>query len=318
MTDRGHRGQTLCGMFPASYLVHRMPPGKLLASASLVWSALTCLYAACRQWAAFMVLRFILGFLEAAILPCLTMIVVSFYKKSEQAPRNSRTLQPNHPTSAYCCNELLIKMLPVVFAYFSSVFNGFFAWVVGKIPATASLYKWQYLYLITGSINVLWSLFILYMMPDSPMNAKFLNEEERYHATKRLAENRTGIASRVWKWRQALEAFTDVRIWLIFLFNVSINIPNGGLQTFGSIIIKNLGFSALNASLLTMPFGILATSGAWFFGYVAAKWHNRRVLTCSLALLLPIIGTAVVYACPESNTAGQMVGLYFMYFYWRE
>lgn len=83
-------------MFPASYLVHRLPPGKLLASVSLVWSALTCLYAACHQWAGFMALRFILGFLEAAILPCLTMIVVSFYKKNEQAPRNSCTLQPTH------------------------------------------------------------------------------------------------------------------------------------------------------------------------------------------------------------------------------
>ncbi|ORY63838.1 major facilitator superfamily domain-containing protein [Pseudomassariella vexata] len=284
---------TLIGLVPASYLVQRVPPGKLLCTASLMWSILTIMYAPCRSWSGFMALRFWLGFLEAAITPSLTMLVASFYKKNEQPPRNA-----------------------IIFAYFSSVFNGFFAWVVGTIPASAPLLKWQYLYIMTGSINVIYSIFLFFFLPDSPMNARFLTAEQKFHAVQRLAGNRTGIANRVWKWDQVWEALLDIRIWIIFFFNIVINIPNGGLQTFGSIIISNLGFSALEASLLTMPFGIIATGGAWLFSYIAARSHNKRTFVASIALLLPIFGTALVYGLPRSNIAGQMVGLYFMYFYW--
>ncbi|KAI1336860.1 major facilitator superfamily domain-containing protein [Xylariaceae sp. FL0016] len=245
------------------------------------------------SWAGFMVLRFVLGFLEAAITPSLTMIVASFYKKSEQPPRNA-----------------------IVFAYFSSIINGFFAWVVGKIPESAPLFKWQYLYIMTGSINVAYSIFLFFMLPSNPMNARFLTKEQKYHAVQRLAENRTGIRNNQWKWEQVWEALMDVKIWVIFFFNIVINIPNGGLQTFGTIIINNLGFTALEASLLTMPFGVLATSGAWFFSYIVAQWRNRRTLVACIALLLPIFGTSLVYGLPRDNIAGQMVGLYFMYFYW--
>ncbi|KAJ4386139.1 hypothetical protein N0V93_009032 [Gnomoniopsis smithogilvyi] len=283
----------LCGYIITTWLVHRVPPGKLLCVASLLWSILTTLYAACHSWAGFMVLRFLMGFIESAITPSLTMLVVSFYKKEEQPQRNA-----------------------IIFAYFSSIINGFFAWIVGKIPDSAPLKKWQYLYLMTGVINVLYSLFLFTILPDSPMNARFLTPEEKYWAVERLASNRTGIHNKVWKWEQVSEAVLDVKIWLIFIFNIAINIPNGGLQAFGTIINSNLGFSDLNASLLTMPFGLLATSSAWFFSFIASRWHNRRTLVACIALLLPIFGAALVYGLPQSNVAGQLVGLYFMYFYW--
>ncbi|KAJ0317093.1 hypothetical protein Brms1b_005126 [Colletotrichum noveboracense] len=237
--------------------------------------------------ASYLVLRFPPAkFLCAASLLC-------FYTKKEQPPRNA-----------------------IIFAYFSSVFNGFFAWLVGKIPDSAPLLKWQYLYLLTGTINVLYSIFIWFTLPDSPMNAHFLTDEQKYYATKRLAANRTGIANKVWKWDQVWEALLDIKIWIIFVFNIFINIPNGGLVNFGSIIINNLGFTSLEASLLTMPFGVLATSSAWAFSYLAARWHNRRTLVACIALLLPILGTALVHGLPRTNIAAQMVGLYFMYFYW--
>lgn len=152
------------------------------------------------------------------------------------------------------------------------------------------------------------------------MNARFLNEEEKYYATSRLAANRTGIATQdsVWKWDQFREALLDIRVWLVFLYNISINIPNGGLVTFGSIIIKNLGFTSLEASLLTMPFGLFCTFGAWCFSFWAGKWKNRRTIVAGIACLCPLLGTAMVYGIPRSIVSAQMVGLYLMYLYWRK
>lgn len=200
------------------------------------------------------------------------------------------------------------------------MFNGFFSWLVGRIPEDAPLARWQYLYLITGTINICWAVFLFFFLPDNPMNARFLNDDEKYYATQRLADNRTGIADkdRSWKWRQALEAILDIKVWLIFFYNIAVNIPNGGLLTFGSVIIKGLGFDALESSLLTMPFGVFATFSAWVFSFIAAKWHNRRTIVSSIALLLPLLGTALMYGLPKSMTPVQMVGLYLAYLYWRK
>lgn len=94
---------------------------------------------------------------------------------------------------------LVSDVYSVIMTVFSSVVNGFLSWVIGKIPPDAPLARWQYLYLLTGSMNVLYSIFMIFYLPDSPINAHFLTVEERWHAVQRLAENRTGIDSSTWK-----------------------------------------------------------------------------------------------------------------------
>lgn len=147
------------------------------------------------------------------------------------------------------------------------------------------------------------------------MDAFFYDEREKHHAVSRLAANKTGIVNHTWKWHQAKEAVIDPKTWLLFFFNIAINIPNGGLTTFGGLIIAGLGYSGVEASLLTMPTGVMSTIAAFVFSLISAKWQNRRCLVAMLACVVPIIGTAVVYALPRSNLGGQMVGLYFLYTY---
>lgn len=162
---------------------------------------------------------------------------------------------------------------------------------------------------------MLWSIIAFIWLPGTPMDAFFLNDREKYHAVRRLAANKTGIVNHTWKWSQAREAVLDPKTWILFFFNIAINVPNGGLLTFGGLIIAGLGYSGVNASLLTMPTGIMSTIAAFVFSLISAKWTNRRCLVTMLACVVPIVGTAVVYALPRSNLAGQMVGLYLLYTY---
>jgi ACS family allantoate permease-like MFS transporter len=64
-----------------------------------------------------------------------------------------------------------------------------------------------------------------------------------------------------------------------------------------------------------MPTGVMSTLSAFIFSYIGAKWHNRRCLVCVAACIVPIIGTAVVYAVDRGNVGGQMVGIYLLYTY---
>ena len=53
-------------------------------------------------------------------------------------------------------------------------------------------------------------------MPDSPVTAKFLNQEDKLIAIERLRANQMGIGSGVWKWDHVWEAMLDVKTWLWF------------------------------------------------------------------------------------------------------
>ena len=57
-------------------------------------------------------------------------------------------------------------------------------------------------------------------MPATPMEAFFLTEEEKYHMVRRVADNKTGIENKSWKWDQVKEAMVDPKTWLLFFFNV--------------------------------------------------------------------------------------------------
>lgn len=142
---------------------------------------------------------------EAIIVPGISLIIAGFYRKDEQPPRNA-----------------------IVFAAASSIVNGFLSWAIGHVPTSAPLAIWQYLFLLTGSVSMAWSIFALFYMPSDPMEARFLTVEQRHQAVQRLAENKTGIVNKTFKLDQAKEAFMDPKTWILFFFNISINIPNGG------------------------------------------------------------------------------------------
>ncbi|KAL3424268.1 hypothetical protein PVAG01_03549 [Phlyctema vagabunda] len=282
----------IVGMPISSYLVQRLPSARYLSACSAAWSAVCLLLPACSNFAGLAALRFLMGTAEAIIIPGISLIIAGFYTKEEQPPRNA-----------------------LVFAAASSVVNGFLSWAIGHVPKSAPLAIWQYLFLLTGSVSMLYSIIAFVYLPDTPMNARFLNIEEKYQAVSRLASNKTGIVNRTFKRDQAKEAILDPKTWILFLFNVSINIPNGGLLNFGGLIIAGLGFSGVNASLLTMPTGVMSTLSAFAFSMFAAKWHNRRCLVTIIACCIPIAGSVVVHCLPRSNQVGQMVGLYLLYSY---
>ncbi|RSL61423.1 hypothetical protein CEP51_013633 [Fusarium floridanum] len=282
----------LVGMFPSTWLIHRLPSAKYLSACSMGWSACALLMVACHNFAGLAALRFLMGAFEAIIVPGISLMLAGFYLKEEQPPRNA-----------------------LVFAAASSVINGFLSWAVGHIPESAPLAIWQYLFILTGSVSMAWSIIAFIWLPGTPMDAFFLSDREKHHVVNRLAANKTGISNNVWKWSQAKEAVIDPKTWLLFFFNIAINIPNGGLVTFGGLIIKGLGYSGVDASLLTMPTGVMSTIASFSFSLLSAKWKNRRCLVTILACLVPIVGTAVVFALPRSNLAGQMVGLYLLYTY---
>lgn len=58
---------------------------------------------------------------------------------------------------------------------------------------------------------------IFFVLPDSPVNARFFNERERLVAVRRVAENETGIKNKKFVMKQAWLAFVDPKALLLFV-----------------------------------------------------------------------------------------------------
>jgi hypothetical protein len=54
------------------------------------------------------------------------------------------------------------------------------------------------------------------LLPDTPSNARFLNTKERIIAVKRVAGNELGIKNKAFDKKQALLAFYDPKVLLLF------------------------------------------------------------------------------------------------------
>ena len=86
-------------------------------------------------------------------------------------------------------------------------------------------------------------------MPDSQLNAWWLNKKERVWAVQRIRRNQQGIGNRYFKLYQFKEALLDPITWAFGFLIIVSDIPNGGLTNFFSLLIESFGFTA-NQSLL--------------------------------------------------------------------
>lgn len=109
------------------------------------------------------------------------------------------------------------------------VIAGIASFGIGHIRG--SLVSWRLMFIFWGSITVAWGLFLLWALPGSPVQAKFLSEDEKTAVLDRIKDNGTGLENKKFKKNQFREAMLDLKTWLLFLFAVASNSPNGGLTT---------------------------------------------------------------------------------------
>jgi len=147
------------------------------------------------------------------------------------------------------------------------------------------LKSWQALFISYGGVAILWGLFVMYWMPDSPMRAKCFSEEDKHLMVERVRINQTGIQNRQFRREQMWEAFKDPQTWCYCGIAIFTTLPTSGLGAFANIIITGFKFSVLQTQLLAMVLGfyiiIVLLSSAW----LVKKYHQN--LLVMLAFVIP-------------------------------
>ncbi len=217
-----------------------------------------------------------------------------WYKRSEQTNRNAAWY----------------AMLGIV-----NILGSLLSYGLGHIESDR-LHSYQIIFLFCGLLTVVVAVPVYIIMPDSPMEAKFLNGTEKLIAVERLRMNQMGVASRIWKWDHVLEAFLDVKTWLWFSMLTAVSIPSGGITTFGPLIIQSFGFNKFQTILFNMPFGVVQ-----IFATLGGAWLATRLKKKAPVLILlcipPMVGIIIlmVVGRAKENRGVLLLGYYLTSFY---
>ncbi|KAH9903744.1 dipeptide transmembrane transporter [Xylariomycetidae sp. FL2044] len=273
----------LVGQPPANYLLQRFPIGKFAAVSLFVWGGLVMLCAVCDDFAGLAALRFLMGVFESGISPAWTHLTAMFYKKQEQGAR---------------CTAWFFMV------GFAVMIGGLISYGVGHTHTAVR--AWQLVFLVCGGFTVFWSLVVFFFLPDSPLNARFLSARERAVAVERLRGNRTGVKTARFKTAQAREALRDPQVWLLTLITLVAQLVNIA-GSFLPLIIRDMGFSGLATTLLTLPTSAVECVAMVVAGAASLLFVNGRTAIIFCISLPTLAGCAMLAAIPRSETWARVV-----------
>ncbi|KAE8319674.1 major facilitator superfamily domain-containing protein [Aspergillus transmontanensis] len=278
----GNRYSWLLTIFYISYVVFEfgafmwkvMPPHQWAAITVLSWGIVATCQAAVQNWEGLMALRFLLGMSEAAFGPGTPYLLSFFYRRHELGFR---------------CG-LFVSAAPL-----ANTFAGALAY--GITSGHSKLANWRLLFLVEGSPSLLAAILAWRFLPDSPSKARFLTEEEKEVARARSLQQ-SGERERSTKinWKELAETLTDAKAWLTALMYFSCNVSFSSLPVFLPTILKDMGFTSINAQGLTAP-----PYFASFLVTIATTWIadrlQQRGLMLAILSLIGAVGYVLLAVC---------------------
>ncbi|KAH7324758.1 major facilitator superfamily transporter [Stachybotrys elegans] len=278
--------------FPTNLLLQRYGINHVMSVTCILWGAVLCCHAASVNFAGLAVTRILLGAFEASINPGTMLLFSMYYERREQPLRMG---------------------IWIGSAGVGYIVAGIVTYGLGHVDGALS--GWRVLFLFWGAVTVAWGFVILFYLPGSPLTTKFLSEHERAQVISHIKGNGTGVENKQFKWEQFFEAMRDPKTWLLFVFAVASNCPNGGLTVFQGLIIRGMGFSILQTTLIQMPSGAVQCILCPLACFFASKYPNARI-SVMLACLAPFLaGVLGLWLIDQSVPFGRLACLWISFSY---
>ncbi|GAA5840102.1 hypothetical protein JCM9279_002278 [Rhodotorula babjevae] len=272
---------------PTTMISQHFPLAKYLGVNIIIWATALILHAASANFGFFFAMRFLLGMAESCVGPILIAMVAGMYPKHQQAKR----------ISLFYCGNGLTNVLGGLIAYGVTFYKG------------DGIAHWRILYIIMGALAYAVGICVLIWLPDSLATATFLSEREKVVAFERVRDNQTGTRNGVTKRYQVVEALTDPKTWILLLLTALSSIPNGGLASFSSLIIKGFGYTSRETILLQLPRGAIAALTTIGVCQLSDRL-GTRMLPILVAVVPTVIGAALLVASSGGSKSMSLAGVF--------
>lgn len=183
----------------------------------------------------------------------------------------------------------------------ASTFAGALAY--GITSGHSQLANWRLLFLVEGLPTVLMATVAFYFIPDSPEKANFLTTEEKDIVRSRaMRQVGTDADARIgaFKLRDIGGVLIDAKAWMCGLMYFCGNVSYSSLPVFLPTILKDMGYTAINAQGLSAP----PSFAAFLFALITTWIADRTRQRCIVLTITSAIGGAGYIILATVETVG--------------
>ena len=228
---------------------------KLIFWSLILWGFLAMATGMISNIGVLIVIRFMLGVVESAVMPAMLIFLSRWFTKSERSRANTFLILGNPAT--------LLWM---------SILSGYLVKSVG----------WRWMFIYEGLPAIIWAFFWWRLVEDAPKNAKWLNEQEKQDLEDALHLEQQAIKP-VKNYAEAFKSKTVIllclqyALWSIGVYGFVIWLPSIINAAPDSNIVKT-------GWLTSVPF-ILAIIGMLSASYFSDKTLNRKIFVWPFLLI---------------------------------
>ncbi|KAF4629285.1 hypothetical protein G7Y89_g8861 [Cudoniella acicularis] len=267
-----------------------VPPHMWAAMMVFGWGLIATLQATTVSWAGMMVCRFLLGAFEAGFGPGVPFYLSFFYLRKELGLRIG----------------IFLSAGPL-----ATCFAGALAY--GITGGHVSIANWRLLFLVEGLPCMVLAAVAWFLIPDSPVSATFLTQEDKDVAKARgvrqVGSDATGSSERLGfiVWSDIGAALIDPKNYLTAMMYFSTNVSFSSLPVFLPTILTQMGFSAIDSQGLSAPPYFVSFLVVILTTYIADRTGQRGIIILVLSF---IGGIGYILLATTSATSTRYFGVY--------
>ncbi|KAG2145318.1 MFS general substrate transporter [Suillus bovinus] len=273
---------------PSNIVLKLLRPSRWIPSLMVTWGVVSTLMCLVKSYQSLVVARTFLGLTEAGLFPGINYYICLWYPRSERS-----------------------KRIAIFFssASVAGAFGGLLAYGIERMEGIGGLHGWQWIFCLEGIATVLVAIFSFFHMHDYPETANFLTEPERSHIIDVLKQDSNHLSSRfdtqfIW------QAIKDYKTYVLSLIHIGYSVPLSyhaspeliirllvpgyAIALFSPTIINELGYSAANAQLLSVPPFVAGCIATIIVGIYSDK-HNLRGPYIIGGALVSLVGYILLY-----------------------
>jgi len=243
---------------PSNMMMKRIRPSIWLTFIMFFWSIMMISQGFVKNYSGLMATRVFLGLFEGGLYPGVNYYITQWYCRGE-------------------CGFRMALFFSA--ATLAGAFGGILARGIAEMNGVAGIAAWAWIFILEGLASVVVSLGAYWMIYDYPSEATFLTADERDEVKRRLDAD-SGHLSNDFDLKYVWQAIKDWKIYVHMLICMAGFCPIYSFSLFLPTIIKNMGYTANNAQLMSVPPYVCAC-----FFTITASWFADRYRQRGIFLL---------------------------------
>ncbi|CAN6636524.1 high-affinity nicotinic acid transporter [Trichomonascus vanleenenianus] len=246
-------------------LLKKLRPRIFLPLIMFFWGICMTFMGFSTNFSGLMAARWFLGLCEAGLFPGINYYLSCWYRRREFGRRAAIFFSG---------------------AAIAGSFGGFLAAAISKMDGIGGRPGWAWIFILEGLATVIVAIASYWMVHDFPDTATFLNKDDHARVIRRLhADQQASANHESFKMAFMWESLRDWKTWLSMIIYGGSAGPLYGLSLFLPTILKDLGYTATRAQLLSVAPYATACVVTVCAGFYADKSMKRGLVNIGSAIV---------------------------------